>query len=195
MLRRPAVHLLRLSKAVGIKDQLRLEEALLRHDTRNWCLLKDGEPTGLMAQPTIVLGIGGKAAKLVELERVHQDRVPLVRRFSGGGTVIVDHDSLFISFIMNTVSKGRRGLAGVEEKDRRRRTTAACILRVLIILIFSLCTSTLTTSYRSKSRPSSPTRGPSWSGRRACMAPSLTAYGQRRQSRSNSARTTTCSGH
>ena len=108
MLRRPAVHLLRLSKAVGIKDQLRLEEALLRHDTRNWCLLKDGEPAGDMARPTIVLGIGGKAAKLVELERVNQDRVPLVRRFSGGGTVIVDHDSLFITFIMNTVSERKK---------------------------------------------------------------------------------------
>ena len=130
MLRRPAVHLLRLSKAVGIKDQLRLEEALLRHDTRNWCVLKDGEPTGTTARPTIVLGIGGKAAKLVELERVHQDRVPLVRRFSGGGTVIVDHDSLFITFIMNTVSK-ERDWAGVEKEDR-------CVdVMFLIVLILS----------------------------------------------------------
>lgn len=102
---RPAVHLLRLSKAVGIKEQLWLEEALLRHDTRNWCVLKDGEPAGATAHPTIVLGIGGKAAKLVELERVTQDQVPLVRRFSGGGTVVVDHDSLFVTFIMNTVHR------------------------------------------------------------------------------------------
>jgi lipoate-protein ligase A len=119
MSRRPAVHLLRLSKAVDIKDQLRLEEALLRHDTRNWCILKDGEPAGVMARPTIVLGIGGKAAKLVELERVNRDRVPLLRRFSGGGTVIVDHDSLFITFIMNTVSKEDTE-AGVDAKNREK---------------------------------------------------------------------------
>ncbi len=104
MLQRPAVHVLRLcNKKVGIKEQLWLEEALLRHDTRNWCLLKDGEPR--QARPTIVLGIGGKAARLVDLERVVQDKVPLVRRFSGGGTVIVDQDSLFVTFIMNTVRK------------------------------------------------------------------------------------------
>jgi len=190
MLRRPAVHLLRLSKAVGIKDQLRLEEALLRHDTRNWCLLKDGEPAGVMARPTIVLGIGGKATKLVELERVHQDRVLLVRRFSGGGTVIVDHDSLFITFIMNTVSK-ERDWAGVEKEDR-------CVdVRFHIVPILSFSSHSLSRSHpnqRSKSRPSSPTRGPSWSGRRACTAPSLTAYGQRRRSPSNSGRTTTCLG-
>lgn len=65
------------------------------------CLLKDGEAPG--AKPTIVLGIGGKADKLVHLDRTAQDGIPLLRRFSGGGTVIVDQDSLFVTFIMNTV--------------------------------------------------------------------------------------------
>jgi lipoate-protein ligase A len=68
--------------------------------------MKDGEPP--QTKPTIVLGIGGKAAKLVQLEHVAKDGVPLLRRFSGGGTVIVDQDSLFVTFIMNTVGRCSR---------------------------------------------------------------------------------------
>lgn len=33
---RPALHLLRLARSVGIREQLWIEEALLRHDKRNW---------------------------------------------------------------------------------------------------------------------------------------------------------------
>lgn len=65
------------------------------------CILKDGELPG--AKPTIVLGIGGKPDQLVHLDRTTKDNVGLLRRFSGGGTVIVDQDSLFATFIMNTV--------------------------------------------------------------------------------------------
>lgn len=50
-----------------------------------------------------MLGIGGKADRLVHLDRAARDGVPLLRRFSGGGTVVVDEDSLFVTFIMNTV--------------------------------------------------------------------------------------------
>lgn len=50
-----------------------------------------------------MLGIGGKADKLVHVDRSAKDGVGLLRRFSGGGTVIVDQDSLFATFIMNTV--------------------------------------------------------------------------------------------
>lgn len=67
--------------------------------------MKDGEAPG--ARPTIVLGIGGKADKLVHLNRTARDGVPLLRRFSGGGTVIVDEGSLFVTFIMNTVRARR----------------------------------------------------------------------------------------
>jgi hypothetical protein len=34
--KRPALSLLRLGRQVGIREQLWLEEALLRHDGRNW---------------------------------------------------------------------------------------------------------------------------------------------------------------
>ena len=72
-----------------IYDQLALEEALLRVGQGTWCLLNSGSP------PAIVLGISGKEEELVEKECP----LPLIRRFSGGGTVVVDPDTLFITFI------------------------------------------------------------------------------------------------
>lgn len=53
---RPVLHLLRL-QGFPVLRQLQLEEALLRADLRNWCLLNDGAGD----QPTIVLGISGFA--------------------------------------------------------------------------------------------------------------------------------------
>lgn len=85
-------HLLHL-KSYPIYKQLILEETLLRHSTQNWCLINEG------STPAIVLGISGKAAELVNEQKAVQDNIPLIKRFSGGGTVIVDEHTLFITFI------------------------------------------------------------------------------------------------
>lgn len=79
---------------VPIFEQLQLEEALLRTDTRSFCLVNRGSPR------SIVLGISSQAEDLVHVERAKQDGIPLIKRFSGGGTVIVDEQTLFITFIM-----------------------------------------------------------------------------------------------
>lgn len=50
----------------------------------------------------IVLGIGGKPERLVDVEAARRDGVLVVRRFSGGGTVVVDHSSLWTTFIGRT---------------------------------------------------------------------------------------------
>lgn len=76
-----------------ILKQLRIEEALLRCSSENFCLINEG------SSPAIVLGISGKADELVDQERAHAAGIPLIRRFSGGGTVIVDESTLFITFI------------------------------------------------------------------------------------------------
>lgn len=76
-----------------IYDQLLLEEALLRSDTRNWCIISEGSP------PAIVMGISGKKHELIDCARAAHDRIPLIKRFSGGGTVIVDENTLFVTFI------------------------------------------------------------------------------------------------
>ena len=47
----------------------------------------------------IILGIGGKPEKLINLDAARNDGVLVLRRFSGGGTVVVDHSSLWTTFI------------------------------------------------------------------------------------------------
>lgn len=76
-----------------IHKQLQIEEALLRADKNNWCVVNLGSPRA------IVLGISGKKEELVDLKKAKEKDVLLVKRFSGGGTVIVDEDTLFSSFI------------------------------------------------------------------------------------------------
>ena len=73
---------------VPIYEQLKLEEAILRAGSGNWCLINSGSP------PAIVMGISGIAHELVE-----RCELPLIRRFSGGGCVVVDESTLFITFI------------------------------------------------------------------------------------------------
>jgi lipoate-protein ligase A len=85
-------HLLHL-QGYSIFEQLKLEEALLRTDNRNWCLINQGSPRA------IVMGISGKPEELLHVERVAQDQIPVIKRFSGGGTVIVDSNTLFVTFI------------------------------------------------------------------------------------------------
>lgn len=85
-------HLLRL-KSLPIYEQLLLEELLLRSDTGNWCLVNEG------STPAIVMGISGKKEELVNAEKAAEHDIPLIKRFSGGGTVVVDENTLFITFI------------------------------------------------------------------------------------------------
>ena len=82
------------SDALSIFEQLCIEEALLRSDSRNWCILNRGANP-----PVIVMGISGKPEMLVQLDAVKNARVPVIRRFSGGGTVVVDSGTVFASFV------------------------------------------------------------------------------------------------
>jgi len=81
---------------VPILEQLRIEEALLRASEDNWCLLNTGSP------PAIVMGISGKPEKLLDLTRVSQENVPVIKRFSGGGTVYIDTHTVFVTLICNS---------------------------------------------------------------------------------------------
>lgn len=87
-------------KNYSIYEQLQLEEALLRADQRNWCLLNDGSP------PAIVMGISGKPKLLINPDLMQKRPVPVIRRFSGGGTVFVDEDTRFVTFICNSQEIG-----------------------------------------------------------------------------------------
>ncbi|TXG57570.1 hypothetical protein EZV62_015399 [Acer yangbiense] len=91
----PLMNLLRLN-GTPILQQLQLEEKLLRTSSDNWCIINDGTDT-----PAIVMGVSGKPSQLLEIGPVLQDRVPVIRRFTGGGTVIVDSGTVFITLICN----------------------------------------------------------------------------------------------
>lgn len=78
-----------------ILEQLRLEEALVRADDRNFCILNHGSP------PAVVMKRTAEVGEMVDLERVRERPVDLIRRFSGGGTVVIDQDTLFVTFICN----------------------------------------------------------------------------------------------
>lgn len=86
------VHLLHLNQW-PILRQLQLEEALLRADDRNWCILNH------QASDAIVMGISGKPELLIDETCWSQRPIPIIRRFSGGGTVVVDPNTIFITFI------------------------------------------------------------------------------------------------
>ncbi len=77
-----------------IYQQLQLEEALLRTNEASYCIINKGSP------PSIVMGISGKASELVDEIAAKKKKVPLIRRYSGGGCVVVDQNTLFISFIV-----------------------------------------------------------------------------------------------
>ncbi len=90
----PSIHLVYLEN-VSIYQQLLWEEALLRCDTRCWCLINQGSPAA------IVMGISSKLDQMVCLKRLKDKPIPVIRRFSGGGTVLIDPKTIFSTFICN----------------------------------------------------------------------------------------------
>lgn len=90
------INLLQL-QGLSILQQLQLEEALLRADERNWCLFNEG------CDSAIVMGISGKPELLINPESLQHKKVPVIRRFSGGGTVFVDPHTVFVTWICNSV--------------------------------------------------------------------------------------------
>lgn len=77
-----------------IFEQLQIEEALLRLSNENWCIINEGSPEA------IVMGISGKPETLVCSQKMKERPIPLIKRYSGGGTVIVDSNTLFVTLIL-----------------------------------------------------------------------------------------------
>ncbi|KAL0488634.1 lipoate-protein ligase A [Acrasis kona] len=80
-----------------ILNQLLLEEALMRCDKRpeiGYIVLNEGNNGNC-----VVMGSGGKAADVLHLNNIKNDAFPVVRRFTGGGTVVVSPKTAFVSFI------------------------------------------------------------------------------------------------
>lgn len=114
-----ALHWLDLrASGLSMLERLALEEALLRHDDRNWAIVGTHEPWNHkylknVALPSyissdegspnpdcmIVMGIGGKPSKLLNTPQVRKDKVLVTKRFSGGGTVVLDMSSVWTTVI------------------------------------------------------------------------------------------------
>ncbi|XP_057486856.1 uncharacterized protein LOC130772960 [Actinidia eriantha] len=103
----PLMNLVRF-KGVPILKQLHLEEKLLRTSSDNWCIINNGTNS-----PTVVMGLSGKPSELLDLGSVLQDQVPVIKRFTGGGTVIVDPGTIFVTLICN-----RDAVPGVQPYPR-----------------------------------------------------------------------------
>lgn len=83
-------------KDCPILDQLKLEEALLRADDENFCIINEGS-----SQDAIVMGISSKVKDHLHAEKVKEKQIAVIKRFSGGGTVVVDANTFFVTFIFN----------------------------------------------------------------------------------------------
>ena len=83
-------------RGVGIFEQLLFEEALLRTSKENCFVFNYGS-----MGTKIVMGFSGKADELINIPLAKQDKVEVIRRYTGGGTVVVDHSTIFTTFIMN----------------------------------------------------------------------------------------------
>lgn len=92
---KPFLHVVNLN-GIPILSQLRYEEALLRADEHNWCLFNRGSPLA------IVMGISGQVEQLIHQEKLKKEPIPLIRRYSGGGTVVVDENTGFVTLICRT---------------------------------------------------------------------------------------------
>jgi lipoate-protein ligase A len=107
---------------LSILERLLLEECLLQHDpqNRNWVIAGQHSATpqrylqevtlpkyvndargSEMYNPStaIVLGIGGKPAELLNIPLVKEEGCLCLKRFSGGGTVVLDPDSIWTTLI------------------------------------------------------------------------------------------------
>ena len=87
---------------VSVLNMLELEEKLLRtRINENYLIINscDGKTS---KRPSIVMGLSGKAELLLNTAAVIKDDIEVLRRYTGGGTVIVDNSTVFIALIMNS---------------------------------------------------------------------------------------------
>jgi len=83
-------------KNEDVMRQLVMEEALFRKTKENWLIVNDG-----VKHPAVVLGISGKPEEMVHEDALRSKGITMIKRFTGGGTVVVDQDTVMMSLIMN----------------------------------------------------------------------------------------------
>lgn len=79
-----------------IFTQLQIEEALLRNTNDNFLI------TNIAPREAIVLGVSRQLDTDVHVATAQQDQIPIIKRYSGGGSVFLDENSLIITWIVNS---------------------------------------------------------------------------------------------
>ena len=82
-------------KKIPVYEQLLIEEKLIRADHRNYFIINHDSPEA------IVMGISSNANELIDLKKTEEKKIPIIRRYSGGGTVIIEKKTLLTSFILD----------------------------------------------------------------------------------------------
>ncbi len=80
---------------LAIEKQLTLEKELLKKQQGSFCLINHN-----LLSPTIVLGISNRRENYVDLKKLQSWPLTILRRFSGGGAVVIDKDTILITFII-----------------------------------------------------------------------------------------------
>ncbi|MEI6242675.1 MAG: lipoate--protein ligase family protein [Chlamydiota bacterium] len=83
------------TEGLGLEEWLSLEEGLLRGENQNFCLWNQGTPLSL------VLGRSLSVRDWINLEKLKHHPIPVFRRLSSGGAVVVDENTIFVSFIFS----------------------------------------------------------------------------------------------
>ncbi|MCH9621203.1 MAG: Octanoyltransferase LipM [Chlamydiia bacterium] len=93
------IHYLKLENT-PVSKQLEIEKNLLQNETRSFVIINKNPP------PAIVMGSSQIPEEIIQLEKAKKCDIPIIRRFSAGGCVILNQDTIMVSFILNKADVG-----------------------------------------------------------------------------------------
>eukprot|EP00818_Percolomonas_sp_WS_P010016 CAMPEP_0117434574 /NCGR_PEP_ID=MMETSP0759-20121206/23_1 /TAXON_ID=63605 /ORGANISM="Percolomonas cosmopolitus, Strain WS" /LENGTH=326 /DNA_ID=CAMNT_0005226069 /DNA_START=36 /DNA_END=1016 /DNA_ORIENTATION=+ len=96
-----AKHLLKIIKLppqTPLYQYLLLEEALLRESAHSYIIMLNGTN-----RECVVSGVGNKPHEWLNQSYLHENRqkIPIIKRYTGGGSVVASQDTLFVSFVLS----------------------------------------------------------------------------------------------
>lgn len=101
-MKKKILNVVKLPSTMPILEQLYIEEFLFRkRKEENFLLLKSIDETKSSVKPSVVVGLSGKEDTLVYMDQCKTDGIQVLKRFTGGGTVLTDYNTFYVSFILN----------------------------------------------------------------------------------------------
>jgi lipoate-protein ligase A len=131
-------------------ERLLLEECLLRHSPRNWIVVGDhcAGPHQYLHMPTttdsasksmnttnnnkpcIIMGIGGKPRELLHVDKVRAQEMETIKRFSGGGTVVMNRDCIWTTIIGRSNTTTCNGADQKQQEQQQQQQPSSVPLRI-----------------------------------------------------------------